>query len=103
MFGTLIESRAVRQRHTGSSVASIVIHSLIITGGVIATANEMVSPQLPPLEVHEVNFVRPMDPPLATTRAMPTARASTAPAPFLQRLTVPAIVPVGIPPVDLAA
>jgi periplasmic protein TonB len=101
MFGTLIESRAVRQRHTAGSLASILIHSAVITAGVIATARDMVtmapeSPVDPPL-----TFVRPMDPPPATSRPVQVSTASVAPVPLIQRLTMPALVPVGIPPIDL--
>ena len=38
MFGTLIESRPALPRRTGGSVASIIIHSFIITGGIVAMA-----------------------------------------------------------------
>lgn len=103
MLGTLIESHAVHQRHTGSSFASILIHSVIITGGVLATAKDMSSAPQAPLEPHQVTFLRPMDAPPASR---PSARASTATitsAPFVLRLTVPAIAPVGIPAVDLSA
>ena len=100
MFGTLIESRAVTPRRTGGSVASILIHSAIITGGVLATAKDTIPapPQAPPAPVFR--YVSPVDPPPATQRSASSSSASVASAPILPRLTMPAIVPVGIPPID---
>lgn len=101
MFGTLIESRAVRPRRTGGSIASIVIHSAIITGGVIATAKDMVTspPYQPdPIFVPYVRVVVEPPPPSQTSRRVSTASITSAPT--LPRLTVPSIVPVGIPPID---
>ncbi len=103
MFGTLIESRAVRQRRTGSSLASMAVHAAVIAMAVIATAphGTLVSP--PPLEVHVVHYARPAAPAPAPTRPVAIANAVLAAIPSFPRLDVPAIVPVGIPPVDLSA
>jgi protein TonB len=104
MFGTLIESRAATPRRTAGSVASIIIHSLIITGGVIATAKDMVpAPLEPPVPV-VVSYVRPLAPQRAISRpSVALSSASLTVAPFLHRLTAPTLIPVGIPPVDLNA
>ena len=103
MFGTLIESCAVTPRRTGGSVASIIIHSLIITGGAIATAREaVIAPPQPPVAV-VVPYVRAIDPrPVAQHQPAPVLVASVA-APSLQRLTMPTVIPDGIPPIDLTA
>jgi protein TonB len=104
MFGRLIESRAVRQRHTGSSVASVLIHSVIITGGVIATAKDMTIAPPDPVIAHHVTFTRTADPTPPTTRPdASSSRDVVATAPVVRRLSVSSIVPVGIPPVDLNA
>lgn len=101
MFGTLIESRATRQRRAGSSLASVTIHASIIALAVIATARDggFVAPV--PLQVRVVHFARPLDRRPAPSRAVAVANATIAAFPSLPRLNVPAIVPVGIPPVDL--
>src|SRR4051812_1178769 len=103
MFGTLFESHAVMQRRTGSSIASILIHSAIITGGVIATARDIVAPPSEPPVMHMVPFMRPVGPPIEHRGADRVSTAAIMPAPIIQRLTVPSIVPVGLPPVSLEA
>jgi protein TonB len=103
MLGTLIESRAVTPRRTGGSIASILIHSAIITGGVIATAKDIVNAPPEPVPTRVATYVRQVNP--TPVAPQPSARVSTASiaAPFVPRLNVPSIVPVGIPPVDLNA
>jgi protein TonB len=104
MLGTLIESRAVRQRHTAGSVASIVIHSVIITGGVIASARHMITPPPEPPLVPFVSYVDPVEHPMPTPsrRSGQTSELALT-APTLPVLNLSAIIPVGIPPVDLSA
>jgi len=104
MFGTLIESRAVTPRRTAGSVASIIIHSLIITGGIVATAKDMVpAPPEPPIAV-VIPYVRQIPPrPVSSRPSVYVSIASLAAAPFIDRLIVPTTIPVGIPPVDLNA
>jgi len=100
MFGTLIESRAVTPRRTGGSIASILIHSAIITGGVVATAKEYVAPA-PPDPVHRpIPFVRQVTRSVEQPRSGPVTTASIASVPSMPRLNVPSIIPVGIPPID---
>ena len=102
MFGTLIESRAVTPRRTGGSIASILFHSVVITGGVLATAKDIVTaaPEGPLPRI--MPYVRMVEP-SATRRPVSVSSASVASAPFLQRLNIPTIVPIGIPPIDLTA
>ena len=97
MFTTLLESRAVPQRRTASSIASVVIHSAIITGGVMATAREVVTvaPQDPVM--HVVEFTRPKP---VTTQAPRRLTTAVAGSPSVQRIVVPQIVPVGLPAFD---
>ena len=77
MFGTLIESRAVMPRRTGGSVASIIIHSFIITGGIVATAKDIVTSPPEPLTSVVVSYVRPPDPRPSDPRpSVPASHAS---------------------------
>jgi protein TonB len=103
MFGTLIESRAMPQRRTGSSLASMAFHASIMAVAVIATAKDGAVLTPVPLEVRAVHYARPMDPRPAPTRAVAVAHAAIAAMPSSPRLNVPMVVPVGIPPVDLGA
>ena len=45
MFNNLLESKPKKQRQTGGTVASIVMHSLLVGLAVYATANAASSPQ----------------------------------------------------------
>jgi protein TonB len=101
MFSTLIESRAIRQRRAGGSVASIVFHGFVITAGVIATARDVVQVTPVPLKVQVVHYNRPMIDQPVTHRVTTASLASIASALPVFRLTAPLSVPVGIPPVDL--
>ena len=100
MFGTLIESHAVTPRRTGGSIASILIHSVIITSGVIATATDIVTPPPPrdgPVIVH---YVDPVPAPPQHRQSATLTNASVASVPSMPRLNIPTVVPVGIPPID---
>ena len=100
MFGTLIESRAMPQRRTGSSFASILIHGAIISGGVLATGKHaLVPPPEPPVE-RPVLFVRDVVPPAPAQHRPVTIDAPASPAPSTRTIVVPVTIPVGIPPVD---
>ena len=101
MFSTLIESRAIRQRRAGGSVASIVFHGVVITVGMIATARDVVRVAPVPLKVQVVHFNRPIIEPQVTHRVTTASLASIASTLPVFRLAVPLTVPVGIPPVDL--
>ena len=48
MFGTLIESRPLRQRRRGSAALSAIIHTAIVAGAVAATVPEAHAPPPPP-------------------------------------------------------
>lgn len=102
MFGTLIESRATPQRRTGSSFASIAVHTSIIALAVVATAKKGTVMTSVPLEVPVVHYARPMDPRPAPSRAVAVANAAIAAMPSVPRLIVPSVVPIGIPPIDLS-
>ena len=101
MFGTLIESRAIPQRRTGGSLASILIHGAIISGGALAGGRAgLVAPPEPPTR-HILNFVRDVAPPAPARPATSAANASVGPAPLTRAIVVPLAIPVGLPAVDL--
>jgi protein TonB len=103
MFGTLIESRAARQKRTGSSVASVVAHVAIIGSAVAATATQEKRPDPPP-QVVIVDYVPPVVPPpepMATSNPMRDATVIAAPKSVV--LQTPSFVPTEIPPIDLNA
>jgi protein TonB len=102
MFRTLLESRAIRQRHTGGSIVSVLFHSAIITAGVIATTRDLVTSIPEPPAPRVIPYVRTVDPHPAPARRTPSlSTASLVSIPSVPRLDIPTIVPVGIPPVDL--
>lgn len=102
MFGTLIESRSLPQRRTGSSLASVIIHSALVGGAVLATARETITASVAPTTatpvVFEVERPKPNEPaPVSRPMTAPT----TAAAPRALVLETPTIVPTDIPPIDL--
>jgi protein TonB len=105
MLETLLESRAIAQRRTGSSLASVLIHGAIITGGVVATAKDALPVRFPEPIVRDVVYIAPPRPMVVQTvnRAATSPTSAVDPVPVLPRLRVPAIVPVGIPDIDLSA
>jgi protein TonB len=103
MFGTLLESRAKLQRRTGGSVASILIHTAIVGGSVIATARGAIQPPIEP-RVAVITLVAPKAPPppsRPTTVATPNTTIDAPPSQYVLR--VPPIVPTEILPADMNA
>ena len=103
MFGTLLESRAKRQRRAGGSIASIVIHTVIIAGAVMATARGTIDAT--PVD-HRVTIIRldpPRNPPPPRTATVAAPMTSIDAAPSQYVLRVPTIVPTEIPPADMNA
>ncbi|MEO5568227.1 MAG: energy transducer TonB [Gemmatimonadaceae bacterium] len=104
MFGTLIESRAEVQRRTGSSIASVVLHAVIIAGAVGLTAREAVTAVPGPETVITRFLLRPPPvEPVRTTNPLTTATTSVAAVPPSLVLRTPLIVPTEIPAIDLIA
>jgi periplasmic protein TonB len=103
MVGTLIESRAARQRRTASSVASVILHAVVIGGAVLMTARESISAAAPDERVKIVVFDLPKDEPVEPPPAVKSvALPMTAVAPRALVLLAPTIVPTEIPPIDLS-
>ena len=102
MFGTLLESRAKRQRRAGSSIASIVIHTAVIGGAVMMTARETIDAT--PVATRTILILpvlRDPPPPRRTTVAPVTGTVAAPPSAYVVRM--PLVVPVDIPPIDLTA
>jgi protein TonB len=102
MFGTLIESRASRQRRAGSSVASIVAHVAIIGSAVAATARQ---PEQPPKPVQVAILQFPTtalaEPPKTSMPADVFTSTTAIAAPRALVLDTPLLVPTDIPPIDV--
>jgi protein TonB len=101
MFDTLIQSGAVPTRHPGGSIASVIIHAVVITSAVALTARESTRPMRPDDLVKTVVFdIAPRRHVVQPTEARPAGPAVAA-APRALTLETPTIIPVGIPPIDL--
>jgi len=106
MLRTLPESRAVRSRRTGSSLVSLIAHSVVVGALVVLTARESTRPREEPREV-AVQMTALPDPPAPTPAAPPAGApevftASAPPALGAPPLLAPAIVPTALPPIDLS-
>ena len=103
MFATLLETRAIRQRRTASSITSILLHGVIIGGATVVTARDTVVPVPrtgePPVIVFEVS--RPSPP--IDTRPRQVGPTTVTQSPLTTRINVPVVVPVGIPSIDMGA
>ena len=102
MFATLLESRALPQRRTGSSITSVVLHGVIITGAAVATARDVVAVRPPDNPIVRVDFTRPNDPPPARPTIV-ADNVGAAALPAALNIVVPLVTPIGIPPIDFSA
>ena len=104
MFNNLIESRAKKQSMTRTSVVSIVIHAVLISGAVYATLNAGQNDDK--AKVEDVKFVdnTPKDEPKPKDEPPPPEKVITAITPLkgFQVLTAPVEIPDVIPDVDLS-
>jgi periplasmic protein TonB len=89
MLRTLPESRAIRSRRTGSSLVSLIVHSVVVGALVVLTARESARPREEPREV-AVQMTALPDPPAPT------------PAPATPPAGAPEVVPTALPPIDLS-
>jgi protein TonB len=93
MFGTLIESRAGRQRRSGGAMMSILLHGAIIAGAVLATTRASNAKPSNPVASEPVHWAE--TPP---TRARPEATTHVA----TKQIYVPKDAVVIIPPVKVS-
>jgi len=103
MFGTLLESRARRERAGKGTVVSVVLHAGLIVLATVATARATVAP---PAEERIVDLVPPAPPPEPPPERSdePTYvdRTTVAPRGVFGRRVIETVidVPIGIPPID---
>jgi periplasmic protein TonB len=106
MLNNLLESKPQKERRSGGTVASIVLHSLLIAGAVYATANAAIRNEKPRQE--KIDFVEtPKDeppPPKDEPPPPPPPDVVVAPPPpkGFQVLTAPVEIPDVIPDIDLS-
>ena len=104
MFNNLIESKAKKQSMTRTSLVSIIIHAVLITGAVYATLNAGQNDDK--AKVEDVKFVdnTPKDEPKPKDEPPPPEKIVTAitPPKGFQVLTAPVEIPDVIPDVDLS-
>ncbi len=99
MFNTLLESKAKRQRSTGGTVFSVVMHVVIISGAVYATAHAGIKNQKE--KVEKLNFVQVKKAP-EPPKPKPQEQLVAPPPPKgFQTLSAPINIPDVIPSVDL--
>ena len=96
MFGTLCESRPVRQRRRGGTVASAFVHSVVISLAVYATAHAHV--RAPTVPTHPVYWWEMPKPPAPK---VPQPGAIFDPIHPTGIFAAPIEIPDSIPPVDL--
>ena len=105
MFNNLIESKAKKQRSTAGTVTSVILHGIVLSAAVYATAQATIEAEKPKEE--KVEFVEMKDeppPPKNEPPPPPPPEAVAAPPPpkGFQVLTAPVEIPDIIPKVDLS-
>ena len=106
MFNNLLESKAKKPKSTAGTVTSVILHGILITGAVYATAhavNEAEKPKEEKVEFVEMKKDEP-PPPKNEPPPPPPPEAVAAPPPpkGFQVLTAPIEIPDIIPKVDLS-
>ena len=104
MFGTLLESRARRNRRTGGAALSVAAHIAIISVATAATVHGKMSPHEPPKPKFIVFHVAPAPKPIerpTSTVSHATTSTSAVPAPIVVTLTAPTTIPLALPEIDL--
>ena len=101
MVGTLIESRAKRQRRPAGTAVSFLVHSAIVVAALLLTARPTIGRLKPPV-ITMVTIAPPIEPKPAPPVASRPAPSVTNAPPAL-RIEAPTLIPVGIPDIDLSA
>ena len=107
MFNTLLESKPKKQRSIGSSIFSAVLHGVLITAAVYATARAATDDDKPKEEKIEFVETKPEEPkpeepkPQEPEPPPPDVVAAPPPPKGFQVLTAPVEIPDVIPEVDL--
>lgn len=106
MFNRLIESKRDTKKSPGTTIFSIVFHSILIGGAAWATANAAIANEK--VKAEKITFVdvkkEPPPPPKKPDLPPPPKNVTVTPPPpkGFQVLTAPPIVPVKIPDIDLS-
>jgi protein TonB len=106
MFGTLLESRARRQRRPGGAALSIAAHIAIIGGATAATVHGTTSPRSPlKPEVIVFTATRPTPRPIEhrKTTAPPTSSRPTDFTPVVLTIPPPGATPPALPTIDVSS
>lgn len=105
MFGTLLESRALRHRRTGGAALSVAAHIAIIGFTTAATMHGRAAPPAPPKPEFLVFQVTPAPKPMVrrvTTSAQPAVASRTlVPAPITLMIAPPLTMPTALPQIDV--
>ena len=106
MFNNLLESKAKKQRSTGGTVTSVILHTLLMAGAVYATAQATIEAEKPKEEKVEFVEMKKDEPPPPKNEPPPPpppeAVAAPPPPKGFQVLTAPVEIPDIIPKVDLS-
>jgi len=106
MFNNLLESKAKKQRSTGGTVFSVILHTGIIAAAVYATAHATIENEKPKEEKVEFVEMKKDEPPPPKNEPPPPPPPDVAVAPpppkGFQVLTAPVEIPDIIPQVDLS-
>jgi len=120
MMNNLLESKPRKQRSTGGTIFSVILHSAIIFFAVFATARAGITNEKENRE-QKVNFVRMKEPPKPVvkkeepappkvkeapkvkTELPPAPKVEIAPPKGFQAIQAPKEIPVAIPQIDLSA
>ncbi|MDB4888331.1 MAG: TonB family protein [Gemmatimonadetes bacterium] len=100
MFNTLVESKAKRTRSTRSTMASVLLHGVIIASAVSLTMATKGDAR-PPMEMHDIIYNLPVvpEPPKMEHVMAPSQRQSPT-TPF-RTVIIPTDMPKGLPPIEL--
>ena len=104
MFDNLIESKASKQKRAGGTMASIVVHGILITAAVLGTLHASQAMEKPKAEKVEFVTVKKDEPPPPKDQPKPPPDVvMKAPPPKgFQVLTAPIKIPDVIPQIDLS-
>ena len=105
MFDNLIESRASKQKRAGGTLASTVIHAIVITAAVMGTLHAKESLEKPKAEKVEFVQVKKDEPPPPKEEVKPPPPEVVMKAPppkGFQVLTAPIKIPDVLPDIDLS-
>jgi protein TonB len=106
MLNNLIESKAKKQRSTAGTVTSVILHGILLSAAVYATAQATIEAEKPKEEKVEFVEMKKDEPPPPKNEPPPPpppeAVAAPPPPKGFQVLTAPVEIPDVIPKVDLS-